>query len=96
MKPMRKIIQSMSLALAIGGAGSVFAIEAPADAGVDWRGPDGSTALQWAVYDGDVERVQRLIADGADVNLANNYGANPMQLAAEVANVAEITSRCQR
>ncbi len=87
MKPMRKIIQSMSLALAIGGAGSVFAIEAPVDAGVDWRGPDGSTALQWAVYDGDVERVQRLIADGADVNLANNYGANPMQLAAEVANV---------
>lgn len=55
---------------------------------VDERAPDGSTALQWAVYDGDVERVKALLKAGADVAVSNNYGANAMQLAAEVANVA--------
>jgi len=52
------------------------------------RGPDGSTPLQWAVYDGDVERVRELIAAGADVNASNAYGANAMQLAAETADIA--------
>lgn len=95
MKPLmtkgQTILKGVALALAISAASTAFAIDAPADAGADWRGPDGSTALQWAVYEGDVERVQRLIADGADVNLANNYGANAMQLAAEVANVELLT-----
>lgn len=50
------------------------------------RGPDGSTPLQWAVYDQDVDRVKELIRAGADVNASNNYGANAMQLAAEVAH----------
>ncbi|NBS26403.1 MAG: hypothetical protein EBS81_08860 [Gammaproteobacteria bacterium] len=54
---------------------------------VDERGPDGSTPLQWAVYDQDVEKVRTLIRAGADVNAANNYGANAMQLAAEVGHV---------
>lgn len=54
---------------------------------VDERGPDGSTPLQWAVYDQDVEKVRTLIGAGADVNAANNYGANAMQLAAEVGHV---------
>ncbi|MGV3592141.1 MAG: ankyrin repeat domain-containing protein [Gammaproteobacteria bacterium] len=83
----RKLIQGIALAAAVAGGGIALAIEAPADAGPDWRGPDGSTALQWAVYEGDVERAQELIDAGADVTLANNYGANAMQLAAEVANV---------
>ena len=60
---------------------------AAANLGVNDRAPDGSTALQWAVYDGDVERVKTLLKQGADVAAANNYGSNPMQLAAEVANV---------
>jgi len=54
---------------------------------VDERGPDGSTPLQWAVYDQDVEQARTLIRAGADVNAANNYGANAMQLAAEVGHV---------
>ncbi len=54
---------------------------------VDERGPDGSTALQWAVYDQDIEKVRQLIRAGADVNAVNNFGANAMQLAAEVAHV---------
>lgn len=53
---------------------------------VDERGPDGSTPLQWVVYDQDVAKVRNLIAAGADVNATNNYGASAMQLAAEVAH----------
>ena len=51
---------------------------------VNQRGVDGSTPLQWAVYEGDVAEVRRLLDAGADVSLANNYGATAMGLAAEV------------
>ena len=56
------------------------------DAGsdVNRRNADGSTALQWAVYEVDVDEVRRLIDAGADVRLSNNYGASPMSLAAEI------------
>lgn len=57
---------------------------------VDERGPDGSTSLQWAVYDQDIEKVRDLIRAGADVNAVNNFGANAMQLAAEVAHAEMI------
>ena len=53
---------------------------------VNRRAVDGSTPLQWAVYNGDVAEVRRLLRAGADVTIANNYGASPMTLAAEVAN----------
>ena len=53
---------------------------------VNRRNADGSTPLQWAVYNGDVAEVKRLLRAGADVSLANNYGATPMSLAAEVGN----------
>jgi ankyrin repeat protein len=53
---------------------------------VNERGPDGSTPLQWAVYDQDVQKVRELIRAGTDVNASNNYGSNAMQLAAEVGN----------
>ena len=33
------------------------------------RKPDGSTPLQWAVYEGDVAEVRRLIDAGADVSV---------------------------
>jgi ankyrin repeat protein len=57
---------------------------------VNARQPDGSTALQWAVYRDDVAEVQRLIRAGADVALANNFGATPLSLAAESGNAAII------
>jgi ankyrin repeat protein len=60
--------------------------EVPAD--VDARYPDGSTPLQWAVYEGDVAEAERLLKAGADVSIANHYGATPMGLAAEVADTA--------
>jgi ankyrin repeat protein len=58
---------------------------APAE-DVNRRNPDGSTPLQWAVYEGDVAEARRLVRAGADVTLANNYGATAMGLAAEVGN----------
>ena len=53
---------------------------------VNHRNPDGSTPLQWAVFEGDVPEVSRLLDAGADVSLANDYGVTPMGLAAEVAH----------
>src|SRR5215470_14076339 len=53
---------------------------------VNKRGVDGSTPLQWAVYNDDVAEVRRLLKAGANVSFANNYGATPMGLAAEVGN----------
>lgn len=53
---------------------------------VNRQNADGSTPLQWAVYEGDADEVRRLLAAGADVTIANRYGATPMSLAAEVAD----------
>jgi ankyrin repeat protein len=61
---------------------------APQD--VDRRNADGSTPLQWAVYDGNAAEVTRLLRAGADVSIANNYGATAMGLAAEVGNAEMI------
>jgi ankyrin repeat protein len=58
----------------------------PAKEDVNRRNPDGSTPLQWAVFNGDVAEVRRLLRAGADLKIANNYGATPMGLAAEVGN----------
>ncbi len=75
-----------------GGASLVWLLAAATAAagpdfdGIDDRQPDGSTALQWAVYEGDAEAVARLLEAGADVTVANNYGATAMSLAAEVAD----------
>ena len=49
---------------------------------VNARGPDGATALLWAVYNRDVELAQQLIAAGADVNAKNEFGAFPLSEAA--------------
>jgi ankyrin repeat protein len=57
-----------------------------ARADVNHRNPDGSTPLQWAVYDGNPAEVKRLLRAGADVSIANKYGATAMSLAAEVGN----------
>ena len=57
---------------------------------VNRRNPDGSTPLQWAVYDGNVAEAKRLLRAGANVSIANNYGATPMSLAAEVGNAEMI------
>src|SRR5271154_1659497 len=55
-------------------------------ADVHARSADGTTALQWAVYNDDTDLVARLIKAGADVSATNDYGANPMRQAATVAD----------
>ena len=91
---MKTIVAAAALALAITSLGqaqtkpdvvSGFSRTSKKD-DVNRRNVDGSTPLQWAVYNGDVAEVRRLLRAGADVSLANNYGATPMSLAAEVAN----------
>lgn len=47
---------------------------------------DGATALQWAVYNGDLELVRELIAAGADVKAESRDGATALFLAAESGN----------
>src|SRR5687768_935958 len=63
----------LALPTAAAAAGSVGSVAegtkraGDTEGGVDARLPDGSTALQWAVYRRDVAEVQRLIEAGADV-----------------------------
>src|SRR5688500_8899487 len=52
------------------------------------READGTTALHWAVHHDDVELVTKLLAAGANVAAANDYGSTPMSEACVVENVA--------
>ena len=70
------------LGLGLDFAAADDSVTAPAD--INRQNPDGSTPLQWAVYEVNVDEVRRLIEAGADVSLANRYGASPMGLAAEI------------
>jgi uncharacterized protein len=83
------VVQAFRLAVIFAVLLSVATLGAqksPRKDDVNRRNPDGSTPLQYAVYNGDVAEVRRLLKAGADVNAANKYGATPMTLAAEVAN----------
>lgn len=42
---------------------------------------DGTTALDWAVREDDMDMADRLIRAGADVKSANRYGVSPLSLA---------------
>ena len=46
------------------------------------RSVDGTTALHWAVYQGDLDLVKTLLERGADVTLRNAYGVTAMATAA--------------
>jgi ankyrin repeat protein len=72
-------LAALLMALPLGAA-----IAAPEFDGVNDRAADGSTPLQWAVFEVDVDEVGRLLEAGADVAAANNYGASAMSLAAEI------------
>jgi ankyrin repeat protein len=48
--------------------------------------PDGSTPLEWAVFQGDIAQTKKLLAAGADAKAVNVYGASAMQLAADASN----------
>lgn len=61
-------------------AGLRAALASGADA--DAPGPDGATALHWAVDAGDREAAELLVDHGADPRRATREGATPMSLAA--------------
>ena len=48
--------------------------------------PNGTTALQWAVYREDVDLVERLIDRGANPSTVNSFGSTPMMEAATNGN----------
>jgi len=52
--------------------------------------PDGTTALQWAVRQDDLDLTGRLLRAGADVKLANRYGVTALYLACLNGNPAMI------
>ena len=61
-------------------AAALAALKAGGD--VQARGPDGTTALIWAAYNGDADLVGRLLAAGADANAQNEFGASALSEAA--------------
>ncbi|MCP5144526.1 MAG: ankyrin repeat domain-containing protein [Gammaproteobacteria bacterium] len=82
---------SMSRALLFAIALTCSGVSAAAGASdVDQRRADGSTELMWAVYENDLTTAQALVADGADVELANDYNVTALQLAAEAGNAPMI------
>ena len=54
------------------------------EAGVDVNRPsvDGTTALHWAAYYGELELARRLLRAEADPNMQNDYGSSPLGEAA--------------
>src|ERR1700686_4500814 len=59
-----------------------------ARAGLNAAQPDGATALAWAAYLDDQATAKLLIAAGADVNAADEYGEAPITLACANGNAA--------
>jgi cytohesin len=49
---------------------------------------DGSTALLWAVYNGNAEMARVLLAAGSPVNAPNHYGVTPLLQASRVGDAA--------
>src|SRR5580658_2374399 len=76
----RKLAAAAIAAAVLMSMGALAEAEAPASP------PDGSTPLQWAVFEGNITEVKRLLAAGANPGAVNDYGVNAMQLAADSAN----------
>lgn len=82
-RDIRRAVAAASVVVLLLGASVVPAGSRP---DVEARRPDGSTALQWAVFDGDVAEAKRLVAAGADVNATSNYGVNALLMAADISS----------
>src|SRR3990172_8138887 len=60
---------------------------------VNARQADGATALHWAAHWDDLEAAELLMAAGAQVNAANDYGVTPLSLACTNTNAAMVVRR---
>ncbi len=85
-KPPRAALAAMLLAALSVGAPSFAADK------VDAVDADGTTPLHWAVFNGDVAKVDALIKAHADVNARNRFGSTPLYEAALAGNT-EIIKR---
>jgi len=72
--------------------GDTAQVRAFLESDVDVNTPalDGATALHWAVNRDDLEMVDVLLAAGAKVGVANDFGVIPLSLAAENGSVAMV------
>ena len=77
-------------AVKAGGVDRVRALVADPAVDVNAAGPDGATALHWAVHQDDARLVALLLDAGADAGAANRYGVRPIALAAENGNAAVV------
>jgi uncharacterized protein len=58
------------------------------DVDVNAAESNGTTALHYAVHNGNLALVEKLIAAGANVNVMNNYGSSPVSEAALLGDAA--------
>lgn len=82
------VLAASELANAI-QSGDIVAVRNLIRSKVDVNAPerDGTTPLQWAVYNENAAMVEALIKAKVDVNAANREGVTPLALAAEAGNV---------
>lgn len=59
---------------------------------VDEAQPDGTTALIWAAYHGNLAFARELLAHGADANATNRYGMSALFQAAQLGNADMIAA----
>ncbi len=57
-------------------------------ADINLSAADGTTPLEWAVYNDDLPAARSLLHAGADAKMANRYGVTPLSLAAMNRNAA--------
>ncbi|HMA11774.1 MAG TPA: ankyrin repeat domain-containing protein [Steroidobacteraceae bacterium] len=86
----RGIVAAAVASALLSGAAGIAAAGVTAGSADEPRRPDGSTPLQWAVFDGDLAEAQRLLKLGADPKATNNYGVNALLLAADIADTGLI------
>ena len=84
-----KIVAAAAVAALLSGTAGIATAGVTGSAD-EPRRPDGSTPLQWAVFSGNLAETQRLLKQGADPQVTNNYGVNALLLAADIADTSLI------
>jgi uncharacterized protein len=80
------MVLTRKLAAAVMAAAVLMSTGIAAEADAPASRPDGSTPLQWAVFEGNIAEVKRLLAARVDPGVINNYGVDAIQLAADASD----------